>query len=158
MRIRTRETNHHVRLEEGRGSPDPKLTLNRPLKERLAGFTRRDPVVVPRGDVPAHQTQSLGHGVEHVFALGLGVLHNGAGAVVIQFPDRPAAPEDGSGRVEWWRVKSVLVAIHGGTVAPAGVRGAPWAVVVDAVRQGGRAGGFRLDEGRTAGVNVSVFV
>lgn len=31
-------------------------------------------------------------------------------------------------------------------------------MVVHAVRQGGRAGGFRLDEGRTAGVNVSVFV
>ena len=31
-------------------------------------------------------------------------------------------------------------------------------MVVDAVRQGGRAGGFRLDEGRTAGINVSIFV
>ena len=50
------------------------------------------------------------------------------------------------------------MAIHGWTVAPAGVRRATWAVVVDAVRQGGRAGGFRLDEGRTAGINVSIFV
>jgi hypothetical protein len=30
--------------------------------------------------------------------------------------------------------------------------------VVDAVRQGGWAGGFRLDEGRTAGINVLIFV
>lgn len=102
-----------MRLEEGRRPPDATLTLDRPLKERLAGFTGRNPVVVPRGDVPAHQTQSLGHGVEHVFTLGLGIFHNGAGAVVIQFPDRPTASEDGGRRVERRRVKSVLVAIHG---------------------------------------------
>lgn len=80
-----------MRLEEGWVVPGPTLTLNRPLEERLAGFARRHPVVVPGSDVTAHQTQSLGHRVEHVFTLGLGVFDDGAGAVVVQFPDRPTA-------------------------------------------------------------------
>lgn len=132
--------------------------MNRSLEESLAGFAGCHTIVVAGRDVPTHQTQSLGHGVEHVLALGLRVLHDGAGAVVVEFPHWPTASQERCCWVKWWRVQSVLVAIHGGAVAPAGVRRAPWAVLVDTVRQGGWARGFRLDEGRTAGINVSIFV
>lgn len=132
-------------------------TLNCPLEESLAGLTGSHSIVVPWCNVTTHQTQSFGHRVQHIFTLGLWIFSNGTGAVVIPFPDRPVAPKPCGWRVEGRWVQPVLMSIHGGTVAPAGVWGATGAVVVDAVRQRGRARRFRLDVRRTARINVSIF-
>lgn len=108
--------------------------------------------MVPRGNVPAHQAQPLGDGIEHVLALGGRVLHDGAGAVIVALAAGPAA--DARAIEHGWRVQAIGVAPHGHPVATAGVGGAAWAVVADGVDARRRAGGLSLDEGPTAGGEV----
>lgn len=127
-------------------------TLNSPLEEGFTRLTGSHAVVVPRSNVPTHQAQPLGDGVEHVLALGGWVLHDGAGAVVVALAAGPAA--DARAVEHGRRVQAVGVAAHGHAVAPAGVGGATGAVVADGVNAGGWAGRLGLDEGPTAGGEV----
>lgn len=56
------------------GSEWGQLTLYGSLEERFARFARRHAIVIPRGDVPTHQAEPLGHGIQHVFAPPRGVI------------------------------------------------------------------------------------
>lgn len=77
-------------------------TLNCPLEEGFACLTGSHAVVVPRSNVPTHQAQPLRDCIEHVFALGGWVLHDGAGAVIIPLT---AGPTTNSCAIEHrWRV------------------------------------------------------
>lgn len=77
--------------------------------------------MVAGGDVPAHQTQALGHGVQHILAFNLRVLCDGAGAVLVTLGSGSAGTKSTSWAVKSGRVQTVLMAVHGGAVATAGV-------------------------------------
>jgi len=62
---------------------DVSNTLYRPLEKGFAGLAGRHPVVVPWGNVPAHQAQPLGDGIEHVLALDRRVVRHDAGALLV---------------------------------------------------------------------------
>ena len=73
--------------------------MDGPLEESLAGLAGCHAVVVAGGDVPAHEAQALGDGVEHVLALDGRVLHEAASAVLVALAARgasqPSASEHG---------------------------------------------------------------
>ena len=67
--------------------------------------------MVAGGDVPAHEAQALGDGVEHVLALDGRVLHEASGTVLVALAARgasqPGAREHGR------RVQTVGVGAQG---------------------------------------------
>lgn len=127
-------------------------TLNSPLEEGFTCLTGSHAVVVPRSNVPTHQAQPLGDGIEHVLALGGWVLHDGAGAVIVTLSAGAAA--NARAIEHGWRVQAIGVATHGHAIATAGVGGAARAVVADGINARRWAGGLGLDEGPTAGGEV----
>ena len=112
-------------------------TLYRPFKKGFARLAGGDAIVIPRCNISTDQTQPLGDGVQHVFALNGGVLHDGAGAVVVAFAAGPAA--QAAGREHGRGVQAVGVTVHGADIAAAGVRVAAGAVVADRVDDRGGA-------------------
>lgn len=73
------------------GPAQPPRTLDGPLEEGLAGLAGGHAVVVARGDVPTHEAQALGDGVEHVLALDGRVLHDATGTVLVALATRGAS-------------------------------------------------------------------
>lgn len=110
--------------------------------------------MVARGNVPAHEAQALGDGVEHVLALDGRVLHEAAGTVLVALAARgaaqPGACEHGR------RVETIGVGAQGQAEAAAGVGRAAGAVVAEGVDAGRWAGRLCLDEGAAAGAQVPV--
>ena len=148
--------NHPVPCR-ARTPPGPTLlprTLDGPLEESLAGLAGGHAVVVAGGDVPAHEAQALGDGVEHVLALDGRVLHDAAGTVLVALAawgaSQPGAREHGR------RVQTVGVGAQGQAEAAAGVGRAAGAVVAEGIDARGRAGRLGLDEGAAAGDQVPV--
>lgn len=106
--------------------------------------------------VTANKAQALGHGIEHVFTLDLRVFPNGAGIVFISLRGSAIGSQPTCWAIERWGVQAVLVPIHGGAIAATGIRGATGAVVVDAVTEGGWAGGLGFDVGGATRLSLTV--
>lgn len=136
------------------GPEGPPRTLDGPLEEGLAGLAGSHTVVVARGNVPTHEAQALGDGVEHVLALNGRVLHDAAGTVLIALATRGAS-QPGAGK-HGRRVQAIGVGTQGQAKAAAGVGRATGAVVAEGIDARGRAGRLRLDEGATAGAQVPI--
>ena len=144
----------------GRPLPHPSrphslpLTLDGPLEEGLAGLAGGHTVVVARGNVPTHEAQALGDGVQHVLALDGRVLHDATGTVLVALatrgPSQPGACKHG------WRVQTIGVGAQGQAKGATGVRRATGAVVAEGIDARARAGRLRLDEGAAAGAQVPV--
>lgn len=127
----------------------PYCTLNCSFEEGFARLAGSHTIVIARRNVPAHQAQPLGDGIEHVLALGGRVLHDGAGTVVIALTAGPATnPRNAE---HGWRVQAIRVATHGDAIATTSVRGAAGTVMADGINAGRWAGRLSLDEGSAAG-------
>lgn len=129
------------------------------LEEGLAGLAGRHAVVVPRRNVPTHQAQPLGHGVQHVLALDLRIFPDSRRTVLVTLRSGAAGgtQRTGAGAVKARGVEAVGVAVHRGRVGARGVAGATGGVMVQTVSQGG--GTRRLSlyiRGRTVGLKVAL--
>lgn len=129
-------------------------TLDGPLEEGLAGLAGGHAVVVAGGNVPTHEAQALGDGVQHELALDGLVLHDDTATVLVALATRgasqPGAYKHGRG------VQAVGLGAQGQAKAAAGVRGTAGAVVAEGIDARGRAGRLGLDEGAAAGAQVPV--
>lgn len=109
--------------------------------------------MVARGNVPAHEAQTLGDGINHILALD--VVHDTTSTVLVALAARGASqPRTCEHRR---RVQTVGVGAQGHAKATTGVRGAAGTVVAEGINARRWAGWLRLDEGAAAGAQVAIF-
>lgn len=103
-------------LNPGLALPTPR-TLDGSLEERLAGLAGGHAIVVARSNVPAHEAQTLGDGVNHILALD--VVHDTTSTVLIALAARGASQPCTCEHRR--RVQTVAVGAQGHAKATTGV-------------------------------------